>query len=261
MRQQLREWCYEAPAKRGSQRQALAVEACFAPLLRWVLLAGGPTGAGARSWATALPCWRSACSTGAVIPVAAILPATAKGAWKPEWRRLLPPAGHGASDHDRHRLGPGAVCPLAVSGHCPPGVAPPAAGQRRRPVSAPGPGALAAGQLCPRAGHPVATPGHGVQDPPAGLYLVSLLGTGAGGALVAGDRLAPGGQHGAWYGLRAWIEQGFKLTKRGGWQWQRTRMNPARAARLWLVVAVATLWLVSVGGVAEDASSAVRCSM
>ncbi len=29
--------------------------------------------------------------------------------------------------------------------------------------------------------------------------------------------------------------------------------HPARAARLWLAVAVATLWLVSVGGAAEDA--------
>jgi hypothetical protein len=55
-----------------------------------------------------------------------------------------------------------------------------------------------------------------------------------------------------WYGLRAWIEQGFKLTKRAGWQWQKTRMTDAeRAARLWLAVAVATLWLVSVGGEAE----------
>jgi hypothetical protein len=46
----------------------------------------------------------------------------------------------------------------------------------------------------------------------------------------------------AWYGLRAWIEQGFKVTKRGGWQWQRTRMiHPDRAARLWLALAVATL--------------------
>jgi len=54
-------------------------------------------------------------------------------------------------------------------------------------------------------------------------------------------------------GLRAWIEQGFKLTKRAGWQWQRTRMTePHRAARLWLAVAVATLWLLSVGGEAED---------
>lgn len=56
----------------------------------------------------------------------------------------------------------------------------------------------------------------------------------------------------AWYGLRAWIEQGFKATKRGGWQWQRTRMtHPDRAARLWLAIAVATLWLVSVGGAAD----------
>src|SRR5262249_42704921 len=38
-----------------------------------------------------------------------------------------------------------------------------------------------------------------------------------------------------WYGLRAWIEQGFKRIKRGGWQWQHTRMtDPARAERLWL---------------------------
>jgi hypothetical protein len=43
------------------------------------------------------------------------------------------------------------------------------------------------------------------------------------------------------------------MTKQGGWQWQRTRMtDPQRAARLWLAVAVATLWLLSVGGMAED---------
>jgi hypothetical protein len=43
------------------------------------------------------------------------------------------------------------------------------------------------------------------------------------------------------------------MTKRGGWQWQRTRMrDPHRAARLWLAVAVATLWLLSVGGMAEE---------
>jgi len=49
------------------------------------------------------------------------------------------------------------------------------------------------------------------------------------------------------------IEQGFKITKRGGGQWQRTRMDdPQRAARLWLAVAVATLWLLRVGGAAEN---------
>ena len=64
--------------------------------------------------------------------------------------------------------------------------------------------------------------------------------------------LAPEASDAGWYGMRAWIEQGFKLTKRAGWQWHRTRMtDPARAARLWLAVAVATLWLVSIGGAAD----------
>ena len=53
--------------------------------------------------------------------------------------------------------------------------------------------------------------------------------------------------------MRAWIEQGLKITKRAGWQWPRThRTTPERAARLWLAVAVATLWLLSVGGEAEE---------
>jgi hypothetical protein len=48
------------------------------------------------------------------------------------------------------------------------------------------------------------------------------------------------------------MEQGFKSTKRAGWQWQRTpRTTPARAARLWLAVAVAPWWLLRVGGEAD----------
>ena len=55
-----------------------------------------------------------------------------------------------------------------------------------------------------------------------------------------------------WYSLRTWIECGFKDFKRGGWQWQTTRIvDPARASRFWLALAVATLWMVSVGGIAE----------
>ncbi len=58
----------------------------------------------------------------------------------------------------------------------------------------------------------------------------------------------------AWYGLRAWIECGYKDSKRGGWQWHQTKMtSPGRAERLWLVIAVATLWTVSVGCAAEVA--------
>ena len=37
VRQQLREFCYEATAKRGTDRCALRVETCFVPLLAWVV--------------------------------------------------------------------------------------------------------------------------------------------------------------------------------------------------------------------------------
>jgi hypothetical protein len=56
-----------------------------------------------------------------------------------------------------------------------------------------------------------------------------------------------------WYSMRMWIECEFKLSKRSGWNWHRTRMtDPERAMRLWLAIAVATLWVVSVGAEAED---------
>ncbi len=55
-----------------------------------------------------------------------------------------------------------------------------------------------------------------------------------------------------WYGLRPWIECGFKQTKRAGWGWHQTRMtDPERTTRHWVAIAVATLWGVSVGGEAE----------
>jgi|GEM_PF-6692700 len=54
----------------------------------------------------------------------------------------------------------------------------------------------------------------------------------------------------------AWCEQGFKRLKRGGWQWQHTRMtDPARVARMWLTLAVATLWTVTLGSQVENGPS------
>lgn len=51
-----------------------------------------------------------------------------------------------------------------------------------------------------------------------------------------------------WYAWRMWIEQGFRAMKRGCWQWQRTQMTePVRVARLWAVLAVATIYSVEVG--------------
>lgn len=42
------------------------------------------------------------------------------------------------------------------------------------------------------------------------------------------------------------------MLKSGGWNWEATRITaPDRAARQWAALAVATLWLIEVGGLAE----------
>ena len=53
---------------------------------------------------------------------------------------------------------------------------------------------------------------------------------------------------GAWYGLRMWEELAFRDFKSQGWHWQRSRVwEPAHAARLWLVMALAYVWSLSLG--------------
>src|SRR3989442_11471286 len=95
VRQQLREWYYDVPRKRGTKRQALHVETCFAPLLGWVVsewqgtqlaLALDATTLGTRFVVLAI----SVVYRGCAIPVAwVILPAGAKHAWRRGWLRLL----------------------------------------------------------------------------------------------------------------------------------------------------------------------------
>jgi hypothetical protein len=65
--------------------------------------------------------------------------------------------------------------------------------------------------------------------------------------------LAPEAANVAWYGLRAWVECGFKDFKRGGFGWQHEKMQDAgRVERLWLAMAVAMVWMVSLGTQAES---------
>jgi hypothetical protein len=60
----------------------------------------------------------------------------------------------------------------------------------------------------------------------------------------------------SWYGLRGWIEQGYKRVKGEGWKLPRTRISSCeRLERLWLAVALATMWVLKVGGEAEGDDS------
>jgi hypothetical protein len=263
VRQQLREWCYEAKTKRGGPRQELAVETCFAPLLAWVLrwwegnqlaLALDATTLGQRFVVLVI----SVLYRGCAIPVAwTVLAATKKHAWRGEWLRMLRQV-RAVVPHrffvivmaDRGlyarwlfqrlvRLGWHPVLRVNTGGTFRPGKS-----VHYRPLR----------ELVPQPGTQWVGVGTAFQGPRRRLNCTLLARWDEGYRdpwLLLTD-LAPSAGQACWYGLRAWIEQGFKVTKRGGWQWQRTRMtDPQRAARLWLAVAVATLWLLSVGGLAE----------
>ena len=72
--------------------------------------------------------------------------------------------------------------------------------------------------------------------------------------VITKTNMPPQAAEACWYGLRAWIEQGFKKIKGGGWPWRYTRMtDPNRAKRPWLAITLATWWLLSIGGEAEAA--------
>jgi hypothetical protein len=264
VRQRLREWCYDAEDKKGSHRQELTVESVFVALLSWVIekwqskqlaLALDATTLGDRFAVLAI----SVVYRGCAIPVIwKILIGNEKHAWRGEWmgmlRRLRPaiPATYTVivlADRGLYarwlyrrivRLGWHPFLRINAGGYFRP------AGEKCY---------LPLAHFAPRQGSSWSGPGSAFKTSPAHLDC-TVLACWAEGYEKAWFILTdlPAQTSGAcWYGLRAWIEQGFKITKRGGWQWQRTRItDPERAARLWLAVAVATLWLLSVGGEADQ---------
>jgi hypothetical protein len=263
LKQRLREWYCEAGAKTGSQRKDLDVRTCFAPLLRWVLsgwpsqrlaIALDATTLGQRFTTLAI----SVLYKGCAVPVAwKILPATAKHPWKGEWlglleqfRREVPSSWTVIALTDRGlyakwlfaaivRLGWHPFMRINTKGSFRP------EGQKQR---------RALLSFVPQVGAVYKGQGEAFKDAPKRLRCTLLARWDEGYAdpwLVLTD-LAPEDAEVCWYGLRAWIEQGFKRLKSGGWDWHKTHMtDPGRAERLWLVMAVATWWCLRVGGEAE----------
>jgi len=264
VRQQLREFCYEAAAKRGTARGALRVETCFLPLLAWgvswwqgtqLALALDATTLGTRLTVLVL----SVVYRGCAIPVGwVVLSATAKQAWRREWLRML---------RQVHRAVPRSwtVIVLADRGlyarwlfrritrvgwH--PFLRINTGGTLRSTGQVRG---VPLTTLVPEPGTTWQGTGSAFKGRHRQLHCTLLAWWEPGDKdpwLILTD-LPPEASTVCGYGVRAWIEQGFKITKRAGWQWQRTHMTqPERAARRWLAVAVATLWLLSVGGEADE---------
>jgi hypothetical protein len=266
--QQLQEWLLpaqaKAGAKRGIKRATLDVSSCFAPLLAWVLrLWSGTTLALAVDASTLSDRFTllviSVVYRGCAIPVAwTVLPGGQKGAWRQAWLRMLrvlrpavPPTLSVLVLADRGlyarwlfrrivRLGWHPF--LRINGHTtfrPHGRA---HFYRVR-------------DLVPQVGR--SWQGRGTAFKTPGSHLECTLTAcwsepHAEPWCVLTDLVSEACQA-VWYGLRSWCEQGFKCLKRGAWFWQHTRMDDAeRVARLGLALAVATMWMLSVGSEAEE---------
>jgi hypothetical protein len=263
LRQRLREWLYDGVDRAAPCQVQLDVTTCFVPLLRWLLsLWHGTTLAFAidatlhHDQVAALVI--SVLYRGTALPVAwHILPANRPGAWLPHFLRLLrllrpvaPPSWTVLVLADRglwsprlwgriRRLGWHPVLRVRQETTFAP------AGQRRQPAVA-----LVAGPGQAWVGRGVAFKHRGVRR--AGTRCV-VWGAGHAAPWVVLTDLAPHRVGVLWYGVRIWVELGFRALKGVGWQWQRTRRtDPARVARYWVVLAVASVWVVATGTRVED---------
>ena len=256
-------WCGAAPHHAGGQRHTLGVTTCLVPLGRWVVALWRGTPLALAREATALG-GRFVVLTvrvvyrGCALPVAGtVLPATQPHAWRRAWRRrlrqgrpalpadwtVLVLADRGLwarwlflrmvrlGWHPLLRLNQGATCRpagqarwdwlRALGGRV---------GQRWRGRE---PALVAAARRL-------------------ACTLVAWWDEGSPKAWCLLTDLQPEGCEAAWYGVRGWCEQGFTCVKRGGWQGHYPPMTaPDRAARLWLAVAVATVWMRRVGSALE----------
>ncbi len=266
----LSEWYLPADLKSGRQRRELDVTTCFAPLLRWLRrdwpeprlpLALDASPLSDRFVLLAISVLYRSCA----VPVAwKILPANRPGAWSPYWRNLLE-ALRGVVSADwlvvlladrglwakwlfqaTQDLGWHPLMRISQRGHFRPDGYPVFVPLKQL-VS------LTGTRWCGR-GLAFSTPGRQLAA-----TLLGWWGQGHKDPWLILTDLAPQESDVSWYGLRSWIEQGFKDSKSGGWQWQHTRMaDPQRAERLWLAIAVATLWLLRVGSSAEEEAPEVE---
>lgn len=255
VRQRLREGLYEAERKRGTQRREVDVVLCFAPLLQWVLTVWQSPDARLclALDATTLRQTFTVLSVSVLvgrcaIPIAwTVLPATQAGAWKPHWQGLLRSV-HVPSElsvlvmADRGLYAKWLFDDLVTLGWHP-----------FLRINAQGwVHVRETNQRMPLAHLANACVGkwwHGQvlcfsADKQLDCTLLVLWDVHQQDVWLILTDLPPAHVSPTWYALRMWIEAGFKALKSAGLHWERTRMdNPARAERLWLVLALACLRL------------------
>lgn len=262
VRQRLKEWYQEGQAKKGNRRSTLDVTKCFAPLFHWVLsllpesidriaLAMDASSIGNKFTVLSINIVLAGCG----IPLAwKIVNATEPGSWKPYWQELIdrlkdvvPPDYTVILAADRG-LYADWLYTMIVSAAWHPFLRINHQGTYSLPDQnqwhpladiVPQPGQSWSGQVVCFKTNPLACTllarwDFGYKDP----------------WLILTD-LPPEQTDASWYGLRPSTECVYRDLKSDGWQWQNNRLlDPKRAERLWLAIAVSTLWMVILGGTA-----------
>lgn len=266
LRQYLREWLYNGKDKASPCKREVDVTLCFAPLLEWLLswwqghqlaLAIDATLHGDRVVALVV----SVLYRSSAIPIAwHILPANEKGEWLPPILNLLKLLAPVVPKNMR-------VLVLADRGLWSPrlwnqiedlGWHPLLRVKNNTSFQPLGGCRQSARHLVPGPGYAWVGSGTAFSTPKRRRFgtLVVVWAEDQAEPWIVLTNLPPQEVGICWYGLRVWVELGFRALKGVGWKWQHTqRTDSQRVARHWLVLAVAMLWVLAYGTRAEDAAA------
>jgi hypothetical protein len=265
LRQRLREFYYEAEAKRGKKRREVKVEACFADLLRSVLrgwqgkkelaLAMDASTLGERFTVLSL----SVVYRGCGIPIAwKIIKAGQEGEWRPYWEGLLA-ALEGAVLPDWKVIvmaDRGLYAAWLYQAIVKLGWHPMLRVKEDLSFRTTGEESFSPmGMRVKRHGRGWKGKGEWSEygERMEGTVLIRWE-KGYEEKLVVVTDLDEKESNAAWYQMRFWIEDEYKDHKSGGWGWEQTKMtDPKRAERQWLARAVAMQMAVLLGGQKEAA--------
>lgn len=259
VKQRLKEWYQDSKAKKGKKRQELDVNQCFAPLLSWILslwnseekwlpLAIDATNIGQNFTVLSLHVLYQGCG----IPVAwKIVKGTEKGSWKPHWQKLfqsfqdaVPTDWQVIVSADR-----GLYADWLFEEICELNWHPFLRINHQGTYQVRGEKKwLCLDTVVPKTGMSWSGIVSCFKTNPLNCTLLARWDEGYRDPWLIVTDLEPEQGNAQWYGFRSWIESSYRDLKTDGWQWHKTRLRePARAERLWLAMAVATLWTVTVG--------------
>jgi len=273
VRTRLKEWYQDSEAKKGTHRLELKVNTCFAPLLKWILslwprdcnylpLAIDTTNI--RDELIVLSV--NVLIGGSGVSVAwKVVRATEKGSWQPFWKELLQSLKDVIPDNfltivcaDRGLYADwlyeqiqecGWHPMLRINHHQGTFRLHPNSSWRNLSELISHAGACWSGKVTCFKTNPIDCTLLGCWQPED-----------KGPWLIITD-LDPDSVDILWYHLRYQIECNYRDIKSDAWQWHHTRLSdPLRAERIWLAIAVATLWTLSVGGSADNESHKNKAS-